>query len=47
MYLIDLGWITKDPVHNLTTEKQVPDFVNYIYLNGLKAIKPEAVNIIR
>jgi len=35
-------------IHNgLMSEKQVPDFMNYIYLGGLKAIKPEAVNIIR
>ena len=33
--------------NNLTTEKQVPDFTNYIYIDGLKAIKPQAVNIIR
>ncbi len=33
--------------NNLTTEKQVPDFSNYIYVDGLKAVKPEAVNIIR
>ena len=33
--------------NNLTTEKQVPDFLDYIYEDGLKAIKPEAVNIIR
>jgi NitT/TauT family transport system substrate-binding protein len=33
--------------NNLTREKQVPDFMNYIYLDGLKAVKPEAVNIIR
>ena len=33
--------------NNLTTEKQVPNFLNYIYEDGLKAIKPEAVNIIR
>ncbi len=31
----------------LTTEKNIPDFTNYIYVDGLKAIKPEAVNIIR
>jgi NitT/TauT family transport system substrate-binding protein len=37
-------WMIKN---NLTTEKKVPDFTNYIYLDGLKAIKPEAVNIIR
>jgi len=33
--------------NKLTTEKQVPDFLDYIYLDGLKAIKPEAVSIIR
>ena len=32
---------------NLTVEKETPDFVNYIYLDGLEAVKPEAVNIIR
>jgi NitT/TauT family transport system substrate-binding protein len=37
-------WMIKN---NLTPEKQVPDFLNYIYLDGLKKIKPEAVNIIR
>jgi NitT/TauT family transport system substrate-binding protein len=37
-------WMIKN---NLTTEKQIPDFMNYIYLDGLKAVKPEAVNIIR
>jgi NitT/TauT family transport system substrate-binding protein len=37
-------WMIKN---NLTREKQVPDFLNYIYVDGLKAIKPEAVNIIR
>ena len=33
--------------NKLTTEKKVPDFLDYIDLDGLKAIKPEAVNIIR
>ena len=33
--------------NNLTSEKTIPDFMNYIYTDGLKAIKPEAVNIIR
>jgi NitT/TauT family transport system substrate-binding protein len=33
--------------NNLTTEKKVPDSMDYIYINGLKAIKPEAVSIIR
>lgn len=34
-------------INNLTTENQVPDFLNYIHEDSLKAIKPEAVNIIR
>lgn len=33
--------------NNMTMEKKVPDFANYIYLDDLKAIKPEAVGIIR
>ena len=33
--------------NKLTAEKKVPDFLDYIDLDGLKAIKPEAVNIIR
>ena len=33
--------------NNITVEKQVPDFLKYIYENGLKSIKPEAVSIIR
>jgi NitT/TauT family transport system substrate-binding protein len=37
-------WMIKN---KMTTEKQVPDFTNYIYVDGLKAVKPEAVNIIR
>ena len=37
-------WMIKN---NLTTENQVPDFLNYIYVDGLKAVKPAAVNIIR
>jgi NitT/TauT family transport system substrate-binding protein len=32
---------------NLTNEKTMPDFMDYIYVDGLKAVKPEAVNIIR
>ncbi len=32
--------------NNLTTEKMVPDFLKYIYIDGLKTVKPEAVNII-
>lgn len=30
----------------MTAEKEVPNFVQYIYVDGLKAVKPEAVNII-
>jgi NitT/TauT family transport system substrate-binding protein len=33
--------------NKLTTEKQVPDFLNYIYEDGLKKIRPEGVKIIR
>ncbi|MCX9087518.1 MAG: hypothetical protein OIN90_08140 [Candidatus Methanoperedens sp.] len=33
--------------NNLTTEENVPDFLDYIYEDELKSIKPEAVNIIR
>ncbi len=33
--------------NDLTTEKQVPDFLNYVDESYLKAIKPESVNIIR
>ncbi|MDQ5988073.1 MAG: hypothetical protein CSYNP_03826 [Syntrophus sp. SKADARSKE-3] len=32
--------------NNMTTEKTVPDFTKYIYSDGLKSVKPEAVNII-
>lgn len=37
-------WMIKN---NLTAERQVPNFLNYIQEDELKAIKPEAVNIIR
>jgi NitT/TauT family transport system substrate-binding protein len=37
-------WMIKS---HLTKEKQVPDFTDYIHVHALKAIKPEAVNIIR
>jgi NitT/TauT family transport system substrate-binding protein len=33
--------------NNLTTETEVPDFLDYIYVDGLEAIRPNAVNIIR
>ena len=32
---------------NLTSEKQVPNFLDYIYLDGLLAVRPGAVNVIR
>lgn len=37
-------WMIKN---NLAAGKTVPDFGNYIYVDALKAIKPEAVKIIR
>jgi NitT/TauT family transport system substrate-binding protein len=37
-------WMIKN---NLTSEKQVPDFLDYLYEDGLKTVKPEAVKIIR
>ncbi len=37
-------WMIKN---NLTTEKTVPDFLQYIHENDLKVVKSEAVNIIR
>jgi ABC-type nitrate/sulfonate/bicarbonate transport system substrate-binding protein len=33
--------------NELTTENTIPDFMKNVYENALKAIKPEAVNIIR
>jgi hypothetical protein len=32
--------------NNLTPEKSLLDLMNYIYVDGLGAVKPEAVNII-
>jgi NitT/TauT family transport system substrate-binding protein len=32
--------------NNLTSQKQVPDFLDYIHTDGLEAVKPNAVNII-
>ena len=37
-------WMIKS---GLTAEKRVPNFLDFIYEDGLKAIKPEAVSIIR
>ncbi len=33
--------------NNLTDKKVVPNYLDYIYLDGLEALKPEAVTIIR
>jgi NitT/TauT family transport system substrate-binding protein len=33
--------------NKFTSGKVVPDFLNYVYIDGLKAVKPDAVNIIR
>lgn len=32
--------------NNLTTEKGLLDLMNYIWVDGLRTVKPEAVNII-
>ena len=37
-------WMIKN---KLAKDKNVPNFSNYIYVDALKAVKPEAVNIIR
>jgi NitT/TauT family transport system substrate-binding protein len=37
-------WMIKN---NLTSEKTIPDFMDNIYLDGLMAVRPEAVSIIR
>lgn len=37
-------WMIKN---NLTNEKTVPNFMNHIYVDALKAIRPEGVKIIR
>jgi ABC-type nitrate/sulfonate/bicarbonate transport system substrate-binding protein len=31
---------------NSTTEKNIPDFIKYVYLDGLQKVEPSAVNII-
>jgi ABC-type nitrate/sulfonate/bicarbonate transport system substrate-binding protein len=33
--------------NNLSNQTVIPDFLNYIYLEGLISVKPESVNIIR
>jgi NitT/TauT family transport system substrate-binding protein len=32
--------------NNLTAENQVPNFLDYIYMDGLETVKPGAVNMI-
>jgi NitT/TauT family transport system substrate-binding protein len=32
---------------NLTDEKTIPDFIDYIYFKGLESVKPRSVNLIR
>jgi NitT/TauT family transport system substrate-binding protein len=32
--------------NNLTTATSTPNFLNYIYINGLESVSPESVNII-
>ena len=32
--------------NNLTPEQKLPDFLDYIYMDGLETVKPDAVNII-
>jgi NitT/TauT family transport system substrate-binding protein len=33
--------------NGLTTETELPDFLDYVYADGMDAVKPDAVNIIR
>jgi NitT/TauT family transport system substrate-binding protein len=33
--------------NKLTTKTTIPNFLDYLYLDGLLTVKPEAVNIIR
>jgi NitT/TauT family transport system substrate-binding protein len=40
----DMGrWMINN---NLTAEKTIPDYIDHLYLKGLKDVKPESVNII-
>jgi hypothetical protein len=32
-------------INNLTSERTMPNFRDYIYTKGLKEVKPESVNI--
>jgi len=33
--------------NNLTNATEIPSFLNYIYVDGLKSVKPESVNVLR
>jgi len=33
--------------NDLDTDRQTPDFLDYVYFDGLETVKPEAVNVIR
>jgi len=37
-------WMIKN---GITTKKEVPDFADHVYTDGLKRVKPETVNIVR
>jgi NitT/TauT family transport system substrate-binding protein len=37
-------WIINN---NRTSKTVVPDFLNYLYLEGLSSVKPESVDVIR
>jgi NitT/TauT family transport system substrate-binding protein len=32
--------------HDLAPEENVPNFLDYIYIDGLEVVKPDAVNVI-
>ena len=32
--------------NNLTTATAIPNFLNYVYVNGLESVNPDAVNIV-
>lgn len=37
-------WMTEN---GLTTSRNVPDFLGYLHPDGLEAVKPQAVSLIR
>jgi hypothetical protein len=47
-FLMDLEDQTRWAIkHRLTKRKDMPNYLNFIYVDGLLAVKPEAVRIIR